>query len=345
MSSHVTVQIPVDVISREGTKSHNMEPSRRNLVICSLGIFVCYFYYGILQEKITRGKYMVGEKTERFTYTLSLVCVQCIINLLFAKCIIYLSAGSSDAERDNTPKKMYATCAVTYLCAMLASNHALQHVNYPTQVVGKSIKPIPVMILGVLLARKKYPLQKYMFVLMIVVGVALFIYKESKGTSKSSGQSILGIGEMLLLLSLALDGFTGGIQDRIRANYRTHAHTMMLYMNFFSALLLMTGVLVTGEVFNFVAFVSRHPTILIHMLSFSVASALGQNFIFLTVANFGPLACSITTTTRKFFTVLGSVVIFGNVLAGRQWVGTGLVFSGLILDNLYGKEQKTVRPC
>ena len=35
-----------------------------------------------------------------------------------------------------------------------------------------------VMILGVLLAKKKYPLIKYMCVLLIVCGVALFMYKE-----------------------------------------------------------------------------------------------------------------------------------------------------------------------
>ena len=67
-----------------------------------------------------------------------------------------------------------------------------------------------------------------------------------------------------------------------------------------------------------------------------------QMFIFLTVANFGPLPCSIITTTRKFFTVLFSVIFFGNALSDRQWLGTGLVFVGLALDSFYGKKsQKT----
>jgi len=62
------------------------------------------------------------------------------------------------------------------------SFQALQWVNYPTQVVGKSCKPIPVMILGVLFGGKRYPLLKYLFVLLIVIGVALFTYKD-KGSS------------------------------------------------------------------------------------------------------------------------------------------------------------------
>ena len=48
------------------------------------------------------------------------------------------------------------------------------------------------------------------------------------------------------------------------------------------------------------------------------------------VSEFGPLPCSIVTTTRKFFTVLGSVIFFGNELSKRQWIGTSLVFSGKI---------------
>lgn len=82
---------------------------------------------------------------------------------------------------------------------MVSSNWALQYVNYPTQVIGKSCKPIPVMILGVLFGRKRYSLQKYMFVLMIVIGVGIFMYKDGKKSSKDLGSSIIGSGEFLLV--------------------------------------------------------------------------------------------------------------------------------------------------
>ena len=60
----------------------------------------------------------------------------------------------------------------------------------------------------------------------------------------------------------------------------------------------------------------------------------------MTVTTFGPLTCSIFTTTRKFFTILGSVILFGHPMSGRQWIGTVLVFIGLGLDSAYGKEKK-----
>ena len=70
---------------------------------------------------------------------------------------------------------------------------------YTHQVLGKSVKPIPVMILGVLVARKRYPLQKYLFVLMIVIGVALFVYKDKKTSSGVDSEHTIGWGETLLV--------------------------------------------------------------------------------------------------------------------------------------------------
>ena len=35
---------------------------------------------------------------------------------------------------------------------------------------------------------------------------------------------------------------------------------------------------------------------------------------------------------RKFFTVLCSVVVFGNVLSNQQWAGAFIVFTGLTMD-------------
>lgn len=57
------------------------------------------------------------------------------------------------------------------------------------------------------------------------------------------------------------------------------------------------------------------------------------------MSNFNSFVTSIITTTRKFFTVLMSVFIFKHDLANMQWVGVGMVFSGL-LSELFEKYQK-----
>merc|ERR1719322_1587461 len=135
------------------------------------------------------------------------------------------------------------TCALTYAIAMVASNKALQWINYPTQVVGKSCKPIPVMILGVLFGGKRYPLLKYLFVFLIVAGVALFMYKDKP---KSSTETALGIGEILLLVSLTCDGLTGAVQEIMKAEHSTKSGHMMKAMNKWSIFYLGIGLIWSG---------------------------------------------------------------------------------------------------
>lgn len=99
------------------------------------------------------------------------------------------------------------------------------------QVVGKAAKPIPVMILGVLVGHKSYPLKKYLFVLLIVIGVVMFMYKD-QGNKKVEESQGVGIGELLLCLSLLMDGLTGAVQviptSLSLLNYLHNQHSTIL---------------------------------------------------------------------------------------------------------------------
>lgn len=213
---------------------------------------------------------------------------------------------------------------------------ALRWVAYPTQVIAKSAKPIPVMILGVMLGRKSYTLKKYLFVFLIVIGVALFMYKEGKVSRNAES---VGLGEVLLFLSLSMDGLTGAIQERMRAATSPSGQHMMLSMNSWSTMMVTIALLLSGEGNEFIKFTIKYPILIQHLAALALCGALGQLFIFMMVSGFGPLSCSIVTTTRKFFTVLFSVIFFGNLLTSRQWVGAILVFTGLFADMITGKRK------
>lgn len=53
------------------------------------------------------------------------------------------------------------------------------------------------MLLGVTLLKKKYPMAKYLCVLLIVAGVALFMYKPKKVVGME--EHTIGYGELLLV--------------------------------------------------------------------------------------------------------------------------------------------------
>lgn len=318
-----------------------MLPERSRFFVYALGIFFCYFLYGIVQEKITRGRYGQNKNDdgtigERFTYALALVWIQCLSNFIFAKGLLMFQPQKEDA----THLGYYAVSALTYLLGMISSNMALRWVPYPSQVVGKSAKPIPVMILGVLIGRKSYSWIRYSCVLTIVLGVVLFMYKESKANVTTLSADNASLGELLLFLSLSMDGLLGAVQERMRSSSAPTGLQMMLSMNFWSIPMVGFAMVVTGEGKDFIYFASCHPELWAHMSMLALCGCFGQFFIFLMVAKFGPLACSVVTTTRKFFTVLCSVIVFGNVLIPRQWIGAVLVFTGLFADMFYGNKTK-----
>lgn len=172
-----------------------------------------------------------------------------------------------------------------------------------------------------------------MFVFIIVSGIAAFMYKDGKHSEKSCN---IMSGEILLLLSLMLDGFLGAIEERMRTEHETQSLHMMLNLNFWASIFSVITILSSGELMKFIQFSQRHPNVLLHVLNLGAAGAFGQYFIFLIIAEFGPLTCSIVTTTRKFFTILGSVILFGNSLLLRQWIAAIFVFLGLFLDSIYG---------
>ena len=175
----------------------------------------------------------------------------CVVNALFAKSVIVYKRGSAhDFVKDHTPTYLYLFCAASYCGAMVASNKALKFIPYPTQVIGKSCKPLAVMILGILWAGKRYTAKKFMCVLLIVIGVAMFMYNPDKASGSEAVS--LGFGEMLLVVSLALDGFTAAFQEKMRSEeFRTTEHVMMFNMNWYSCLLLGASVILTGEYSDF----------------------------------------------------------------------------------------------
>jgi UDP-galactose transporter B1 len=72
---------------------------------------------------------------------------------------------------------------------------------------------------------------------------------------------------------------------------------------------------------------------LVAILIYSLASALGGNFVYFTLTQFNPLVLTTVTTTRKIFSTLYSIFRNpANSLDTMQWSGTIMVFAGLLGD-------------
>ncbi|KAI6660899.1 Solute carrier family 35 member B1-like [Oopsacas minuta] len=289
--------------------------------ICFFGIFFSYLTFGLIQESIQTRDYRDNEK---YAYILTLVLFQSLTSCICG----YLICQYYKLWNNPSPLSYYVGCSCCYFSAMVASNYALKWVSYPTQVIGKSCKPIPILILTTILAKRSQPLKRWLAVGCIVLGVIMFnLFKPGKSINYS-----MSIGDVFILISLLFDGLTASFQEVIRAKYKTNPYLLMYELNKWAVIILFPFILF-GEGFAVVQFTFKNPEVIPMVLAFCFTSAIGQNFIFVTISNFGPLTLSLITTLRKFFTVLGSIIVFGHMFTIYQKISVGVVFTGILMDS------------
>jgi len=192
-----------------------------------------------------------------------------------------------------------------------------------------------------MLGGKSYSIIEYLQVAAITLGVCIFNFGGSK---KKVGKKDSPWGLMLIAVSLLMDAFTGGLQDKVKASTkvlnpnfngpkRPSMHESMLWTNLSGTIVAFALALLSGHLIGGIKFSVKNPQVLKAILVYSLSSAVGQNFVYYTLTQFNPLVLTTVTTTRKIFSTLFSVFRNpANSLSGMQWGGCSLVFAGLLGD-------------
>jgi solute carrier family 35 (UDP-galactose transporter), member B1 len=239
------------------------------------------------------------------------------------------------ASRTLSSTRTKALLAVYFQCSLLITAAApfgfaaLSHITYPTMVLGKSCKLVPVMIMNVLLYRRKFAGHKYLVVFMVTLGITMFMGFSHEGTSskhhKAGGDSELNrnglLGIAFLLINLMLDGAINSTQDEIFVKYKVTGQQMMFFINLTSTVVTMfLSVLPLpnipvihpsdtrqSEFKAAVDFITQHPSIKMPLLQYSLTGSLGQLFIFETLQHFGSLTLVYvlrsTVSLNRFLTI------------------------------------------
>ena len=162
-------------------------PREVQLLIASAGIFISFSFFAIKQEDVYKRAY----GGEYFAYTFFALVIERGINALVAL-VGMLSLGKSGLR---IPHLDIFNSGMSQVVAMAASNEALRYVSYPTQVLGKSCKMVPVMAGGLLLGGKSYTVFEYLQVVLITGGVVVFNFggkSKSGGADSTYGLALIG---------------------------------------------------------------------------------------------------------------------------------------------------------
>lgn len=301
------------------------------LAFCIAGIWASYITQGVLQETLSTKRF--GPDGKRFEHLSFLNLAQNVVCLIWSLIMLLIWPRKRGSAGGGAPWWSYWSAGITNTIGPAMGIVALKYISYPAQVLAKSSKMIPVMLMGTIVYGIKYSFPQYICTFLVAGGVSAFaLAKTSSKTISKLAHPNSPLGYGLCFLNLTFDGFTNATQDSIKEKYpETGAWEIMLGMNLWGTIynvVYMFGWPEAGG-FEAVRFCQEHPEAARDILMYCLCGAVGQNFIFLTISRFGSLANTTITTTRKFVSIVVSSLLSGNPLSSKQWGSVVMVFSGL----------------
>lgn len=255
--------------------------------------------------------------------------------------------------RARLPPKVYIFMGGLLVVSFGMSNMSLLYLTYPTKVILKACKLIPVMVIGLSVQGLAYTLREYASAVALVLGLALFTLGDkfwllimpadvgdaaalagavtAPPDAKTTASSLL-VGMFLMSLSLVADSFLGNWQERTLKQYRCTPQQLVFYNSAVGAFFLTVVILVTGELRNAVVYSVQRPQTLWRLFMLNFVGYLGVSAYLILVKTSGIFVATIVATIRKFLTILVSFLLFPKPFTVAHGIGLVAVAVGITLN-------------
>ncbi|KAG6435717.1 hypothetical protein SASPL_100592 [Salvia splendens] len=230
------------------------------------------------------------------------------------------------------PWKSYVKLSAVLMGSNGLTKGSLAFLNYPAQIMFKSTKVLPVMVMGAFIPdlRRKYPPHEYISAVLLVVGLILFTLADAQ---TSPNFSVIGV--MMVSGALIMDAFLGNLQEAIFTMNPETTQTEMLFCSTLVGMpFLIPPMLLTGELFTAWDSCSKHPYVYGVLIFEAMATFIGQVSVLSLIALFGAATTAMVTTARKAVTLLLSYMIFTKPLTEQHGSGLLLITMGIVLKML-----------
>ncbi|KAL0284855.1 UNVERIFIED_CONTAM: UDP-galactose/UDP-glucose transporter 2 [Sesamum angustifolium] len=294
-------------------------PTWQQFLICSSGFFFGYLVNGICEEYVYNRL--------QFSYGWYFTFVQGFVYLV----LIYLQ-GFTTKQMVN-PWKTYVKLSAVLMGSHGLTKGSLAYLNYPAQIMFKSTKVLPVMVMGAFIPglRRKYPIHEYVSAILLVIGLIIFTLADA---NTSPNFSVIGI--VMIVGALVMDSFLElriAIAHQFLSIYCVQFSQMeMLYCSTVVGLpFLLPPMILTGELFKAWNSCSEHPYVYGVLVFEAMATFVGQVSVLSLIAIFGAATTAMITTARKAVTLLLSYLLFTKPLTEQHGSGLLLIAMGIIL--------------
>ena len=157
------------------------------LIISFFGLQISYLLWGLLQERIMTRAY----DGEKFSNSQFLVFVNRFLATIIAYTALRIFYPTRPVKSARPPLFCYGIISYANCMSTWFQYESLLFISFPVQVIAKSIKTIPVMLVGKFVSGKTYPVRQYILMLFMAAGIALFLtgYEEHESVQSSLQKS------------------------------------------------------------------------------------------------------------------------------------------------------------
>lgn len=266
------------------------------------------------------------------------------VNRILALVVAGLYVALTTQPRHRAPFYKYSYSSISNTLSSWCQYEALKFVSFPTQVLAKASKVIPVMLMGKVVSNRTYPWHEYFTATLLSLGVGLFLLAAdpsgSAASAKEDSTETTFAGVIILVGYMGFDSFTSNWQSELFRTYKVSSVQMMFGVNLFSCVFTVGSLLFRGAFFSSLAFLFSHLEFAVHACILSLCSAVGQLFIFHTIAAFGPIVFTLIMTTRQAISILLSCFVYGHSLTLMGVAGVVVVFVALFLRAYFKSTKK-----
>lgn len=297
--------------------------------MCALAVMSSLMVYSVLQERIMTRPYERSGVAALFKHSLFLVLMNRATAVAVSIALILLRGRTSELK-SRAPLHHYAAVSVSNVIATSCQYEALKWLTFPTVTIGKCAKMLPVMLILNLRKRRRYRPEDFAIAFAVLSGCAVMISAGRVAVHRQGGaESDSLFGFALMCAYLLFDALTSTWQQRLFEQFDMSVSNQMLFINIASMAISSAALCVSGGFAEALAFTHEFPNVVPDIATLSLSAVAGQYAISYTIQSFGALLYAGIMTTRQFFSVLASDIIFEHGLNFLQWTGAAMVFSSL----------------
>ncbi|CAH1155323.1 unnamed protein product [Phaedon cochleariae] len=295
--------------------------------LCTGAVFLFFLLYGYMQELL-----FTIDGFQAYGWYLTLV--QFGFYSVFG--LVETKVRSVGARK--IPMQTYFLLAVLTLGTMGFSNASLGYLNYPTQVIFKCCKLIPVLAGGILIQGKRYGPLDFIAAVLMCFGLTLFTLADSQVQPNFNTKGIT-----MISLALLCDAIIGNVQEKSMKNYGAANAEVVLYSYSLGFLYIFVVMICTGDFVDGLQFFAQNPRKTYgYAFIFSITGYLGIQVVLTLVRTTGAFAAVTVTTCRKAVTIVISFLFFSKPFTFQYlWSGL-LVVLGIYLNLLSKKHPFTM---